>query len=643
MATSSSLDATAYKGLAYSGAPPGEMPVTNAFEFTFSNPFQNENAFTPAAHRVPRVKSDQEIFVDDKTGRSLTFGQIQRDAQSVAAGLLGLGLDPNDIHKLPPTASCPQGPEIAPVVLIQLPNCLPFAPILLGIFASGLTATLVSPALTADEISWILQNARPRVIITAVSCLAAMKSALAKQEDRDFFSSVPIYTVDPATEPYPSQEPAGPGSWRALLWSAPYKAPFPFPDSASVARTAVILWSSGTSGRSKGVLLSHHALNFASASLWHDADYYPASGPQKWLGYVPFYHVFGLCNVLLLGITAGATVYVMQSFNLKTMLEGVRKYKVTYLHMAPPVAVMLAKAPVVDEYTTKDKDGKHGFSSVVGAVTGGAPLGHEVVVQVYERCGFRIRLGYGLSETCSTALQRGLTAQEMHAQAGDTGRPHWGVEVLISSGEGYATKAGEKTKAAKIDQEGEVLVRAAGLLSAYMPVGLFSGTKPDMSVTEEALTADGWFRTGDVGALCKEGRVRITDRLKELIKVRAYQVAPAELEAVLCSSEAVGDAGVIGIYDKDEATEWPRAFVVPRSGKENMSRADLEKLAVQLKELVEKRTAKYKWLVGGIVFIDQVPKSPSGKILRRVLKSGGKESQGIEVKLYEKKRRPAKL
>jgi acyl-coenzyme A synthetase/AMP-(fatty) acid ligase len=214
---------------------------------------------------------------------------------------------------------------------------------------------------------------------------------------------------------------------------------------------------------------------------------------------------------------------------------------------------------------------------------------------------------------------------------------------LIADGEGYARRKGEKTTAAKIDIEGEVLVRAAGLLSAYLPVGLYSGEKMDMSVTEDALTADGWFRTGDVGALNADGRLRITDRLKELIKVRAYQVAPAELEAVLCSSEAVADAGVIGIYDKSEATEWPRAFVVPRAGKNNMSRAELEKLAGQLKTLVEGRTAKYKWLMGGIVFVDQIPKSPSGKILRRVLKNGGDETKGIEVKLYEKKRRDAKL
>lgn len=583
---------------------------------------------------------------------------------------MGLGLDPHDITKLPPTASCPGGPEIAPVVLIQLPNCLPFAPVLLGTFASGLTATLVSPALTSDEIAWILQNARPRVVVTATACLAAMREALRRQEDRDHFASVPVFTVDVAADTYPEQQPSSPAAaaaptttpstkdWKTLLTSSssspsprtPINTATVFPPTSAPSRTAVILWSSGTSGRSKGVLLSHHALNFATASLWHDADYYshPQGGQrrQSWLGYVPFYHVFGLCNVLLLAVASGSTVYAMPAFHLETVLAAVRDRAVTYLHMAPPVAVMLAKAAVVEPYARQG-----GFASVVGAVTGGAPLGHEVVEQVYKRCGFRVRLGYGLSETCSTALQRGLGEREMREGAGDTGLPHWGVEVMIADREAgdaaYARRAGERTRAAAVDAEGEVLVRAPCLLSAYLPVGLFSSgsssSRPDMSVTEEALTADGWFRTGDVGALSADGRLRITDRLKELIKVRAYQVAPAELEAVLCSSEAVADAGVIGVYDESEATEWPRAFVVPRGGRQSLSRAELEALAGRLKALVEKRTTKYKWLVGGIVFVDQIPKSPSGKILRRVLKNGGPETKGVEVKLYVKKKRDLKL
>ncbi|KAK4133548.1 acetyl-CoA synthetase-like protein [Trichocladium antarcticum] len=627
------------------------MPPKNVFSFTFSQPFQNVSDFTPPAQTVPRIEAERPVFVDNATDRTLTFGQLSKDSLALARGLQGLGLDPADIVKLPPTPSCPQGPEIAPVVLIQLPNCLAFAPLLFGTFAAGLTATLVSPVLTSSELAWVLHNARPRVIITATSCLPAMHAALQAQPapDQAFFSAVPIFTVDPETDTYPSPStttaPNDTRDWRALLTPTSDKSQFVsvasvFPPSSASARTAVILWSSGTSGTSKGVLLSHHALNSATASMWYDADYHARGQTQKWLGYVPFYHVFGLCTVFLLGVATGTTVFVMGGFNLEGVLRAVGRRRVTYLHMAPPVAVMLAKAPVVDRYV---KEGA--FKTVMGGVTGGAPLGHEVVEEVWRRCGFRVRLGYGLSETCSTTLQRGLGEAEMLAQAGDTGRPHWGIELLIVdvNGGGYAAREGEVTRGVEVDVEGEVLVRAPALLSAYLPVGVYSGKELDMSATTEALTADGWFRTGDVGALSADGRLRITDRLKELIKVRAYQVAPAELEAVLCSSDAVADAGVIGVYDKSEATEWPRAFVVPRAGKKNMSRASLEKLAGQLKELVEGRTAKFKWLMGGIVFVDQIPKSPSGKILRRVLKTGGDQAGVVKVRLYEKKIRSAKL
>lgn len=537
------------------------------------------------------------------------------------------------------------------MVLIQLPNCLAFASILFGTFASGLTASLASPALTATELGWILQNARPRVIVTAKASLAAMREAIKAQEDVAFFARVPVFTVDVAGDSYLSgaqpSSASSPGQeqdWSALLRtpSAPAK-PYHLSTVAAPNRTAVILWSSGTSGRSKGVLISHGALVFATASIWYDADFHRRGLRQSWLGYVPFYHVFGLCNIFLLAPSVGATCYVMSSFNLEAMLAGVARRKVTYLHMAPPVAVMLAKAAVVDKYA---KSG--GFQSVLAGVTGGAPLGHEVVLEVHRRLGFRVKMGYGLSETCNTSLQRGITEAAMHEGAGDSGRPHYGVELLIAA-DGQDFSQGKPTVPTKTGSAGEILIRSPSLMSAYLPIGGVGGSgsakqQPDMSVTADALTADGWFRTGDVGFLDERGAIHITDRLKELIKVRAYQVAPAELEAVLCSSESVADAGVIGVYDSSQATEWPRAYVVPRDADlvKNKDRAGLEKLAAELKALVEKRTAKYKWLVGGIVFADAIPKSPSGKILRRVIKDGGVKG-GIEISVYQKKKRDSKL
>jgi acyl-CoA synthetase (AMP-forming)/AMP-acid ligase II len=468
-----------------------------------------------------------------------------------------------------------------------------------------------------------------------------MREAVKAQTDTSYFAGVPIFTYNPASDVYPLPSlPSTKHDWRNLLSPVPLQSSFPLTGTSSTTRTAVILWSSGTSGRSKGVLLSHHALNYSTAALWHDADFY-LGRQQHWLGYVPFYHVFGLCNSLLLAVCAGATVYVMPAFNLDLVLAAVPKRKITYFHMAPPVAVMLAKSPAVEPFAKRDTvTGRNAFASVVAGVTGGAPLGHEVVVEVYRRLGFRIRLGYGLSETCSTSLQRGLTEEEMHTSAGDSGLPHYGIELMIdAAGQG----GNEAIVPAEIGKPGEILIRCPGLMLGYLPTGGLgpdaAGSKPDMATTLDALTPDGWFRSGDVGNIDAQGKLSITDRLKELIKVRGYQVAPAELEAVLCSSELVADAGVVGIYDASEATEWPRAYVVAQNN--GLTPKELETLATNLRELVEKRAARYKWLQGGIVFVEQIPKSPSGKILRRVLKEGN--VKGHEVQVYVKKVRGAKL
>lgn len=576
----------------------------------------------------------------------LTYGRLRRDALTVAANLRQLGLNPDDIQHLPPTPTCKR-PELAPVVLVQLPNCLAFAPVVFGVFASGLTASLAAPALTGSELSWIIQNARPQAIITANACLGAMREALQAQTDKTYASQVPVFVVDLANEKYPfsasssinPKSKAQEHDWTCLLSEPSFPvAPYRLPPGSAANRTAVILWSSGTSGRSKGVLHSHSAIVFSMVSLWYDADFHKPGVQQRWMGYIPFYHVFGLCNIFVMLPCIGATCYVMSAFNLEEVCASVAKRQVTYLHMAPPVAVMLAKSPVIEKYKQAG-----GFKSIIAGITGGAPLGHEVVVAVHKRLGFRVRMGYGLSETCNTAAQKGTEELHMHTDAGDSGSPHWGVELMIAAN-GQDFKA-ENTKADKIKVEGEILIRSPGVLQAYLPIGgLDKGRAPDMSITDEALTPDGWFRTGDVGYLDDKGHIRITDRLKEMIKVRAYQVAPAELEAVLCSSDLVADAGVIGTYDKDEATEWPRAFVVPRQTElvQNADRQGLEALAAELKVLVEKRTAKYKWLKGGIVFVESIPKSPSGKILRRVMKDGGVKG-GIEVAVYQKKKRDSKL
>lgn len=565
----------------------------------------------------------------------MRYGQLQQHVASFATGLQSLGLHPDDTLTLPPTPIC-AAPEIAPIVLVQLPNCLVFPTVLLGTLAAGLTVTLASPALTSKEIAWILQNARPRLIVTASACLGAMTEAIGLQEDSKYFKNVPVYNVDVVNNQYPDNvRPGSANDWTTLLKdpSSTLIKPKSF-DAKS--RTAIILWSSGTSGRSKGVLLSHGALTFGLISVWYSSDFYQGK-QQRHLGYAPFYHVFALMNICLPAICTGSTVYTMPAFKLDLMLEAIPARQITFLHMAPPIGVMLAKSPLVEKYAKRDAQGRNAFSTLAGGTTGGAPLGHDVIVQVFKRCGFRIKMGYGLTETGGNTLQYGFSEQDMMDHGGDTGQTLWGIEIMIAAGEQDASS--QQTLPADADSPGEILIRSPFNMTAYLPFGgLTPGAKPDMAASNEALTRDGWFRTGDVGTLDARGNLRITDRIKELIKVRAYQVAPAELEALLCSSPDVADAGVVAVYDESEATEWPRAFVVPRG---EGAQSDLEALGGKLRVLVEKHTARYKWLKGGIVFVNAIPKSPSGKILRRVMKEGG--VKGVEVKLYETKRRDSKL
>ncbi|KAH8170100.1 AMP-binding enzyme domain-containing protein [Sarocladium implicatum] len=627
---------------AYAGSPPPSYPQVNVFDFIFSEPFDQgkDHNYTLASQRIGRVDNHRALFVDHITDRTVRNGALKAHSLAFASGLHSLGLSPNDLVRLPPTPSCAH-PEIAPIVLIQLPNCLAFLTALLGTLAAGLTATLVSPALTSKEIGWILKNSRPRVIITASSTFHTMRTAIDELEDKELFESIPIFQVDVANSEYPEKlEPTSRTDWTQLL--TPRNEPMQKPTSFNAkARTAVILWSSGSSGKSKGVLLSHSGLIFGTLSYWNSADFYQQQKQQqRWLGLVPFYHIFGLMTICLPAICTGSTVYTMSTFKLVPMLDAIRRRRITFLHIAPPIGVMLAKSPLVERYAERGINGKNGFSSVCGAMSGGAPLGHDIITQVYKRLGFRIKMAYGLTEVTGATFQQGMTASDMHRHGGDSGQPLWGVEIMVTAEE--QTPSAEQVIPSAIGTAGEILIRSPGNMLGYLPVGgLVAGAKVDMAVTYKAVTQDRWFRTGDVGMIDAEGCLRITDRIKDLIKVRGYQVAPAELEALLCGSNDVADAGVVAIYDQSEATERPRAFVVPAGGTAGKSEKVLHEIAQKVKKLVEQHTARYKWLQGGLVFVDAIPKSPSGKILRRVMKDGG--VKGVEVALYEPRRRNAKL
>lgn len=373
--------------LAIAGSPPGPLPECSLFEYVFSNPFSAgsdtlEHASSPKArnHSIPGVPAEKPIFVSTATGGSTTQSRLREDALRVAAGLATV---------ISQNAS-PTNYIQDPIVLLHLPNCLPYAPLLLGIFAAGLTATMANPALTALELKWILHSARPAIVVTTREGWTNMKAAISTLDDLDLrrilSSKGHVFIVDPQYDDHAQPQdatpvPDGTRYWTALRSSSPLKEAVNTSGGGSRTKTAVILWSSGTSGKSKGVRLSHQAIVASLIGLWHVNQQYDAD--ERWLGFIPFYHVFGLCNILLLAPCCGATVYTMSRFDPWQMLDLVQKHRITYLHVAPPVGLLLGKSPMVDGVDT---------SSVRGIVSGGASLGRGTIEAVYRRLGLLIHM-----------------------------------------------------------------------------------------------------------------------------------------------------------------------------------------------------------------------------------------------------------
>jgi 4-coumarate--CoA ligase len=291
----------------------------------------------------------------------------------------------------------------------------------------------------------------------------------------------------------------------------------------------------------------------------------------------------------------------MPKFDLEKFCMHVQTHRITFAYVVPPVILMLGKSPTVDNYD---------LSSIRMMNSGAAPLTRDLVDTVYKRLKIPIKQGYGLSETSPTT----------HTQPWDTWQTKVGSvgRLLPNQTAKYMNEAGEEVPAG---ETGELWIKGPNIFMGYLN---------NEEGTKNALTEDGYFKTGDVGHQDTEGNFYITDRVKELIKYKGFQVPPAELEGILIGHEDVDDVAVIGIQDHAQATEVPRAYIVPRKGLE--AGKDLE---AKIVKWLEKKVASHKRLRGGVRFVDEVPKSASGKILRRVLKAQAaeEEKKGVKAKL----------
>ncbi|KAL8676653.1 MAG: hypothetical protein Q9186_006852 [Xanthomendoza sp. 1 TL-2023] len=374
-------------------------------------------------------------------------------------------------------------------------------------------------------------------------------------------------------------------------------------------QTAFLCYSSGTSGLPKGVKISHrNVISNTMQMSTYDSPYREKklkepgtrySGTEVALGLLPQSHIYSLIVICHVSIYRGDQVINLPKFELHSFLSAIQRFKINLLYLVPPIIVTMVK--------NKPQCDKYDLSSVTGFFTGAAPLGEETAEELHKQYPpWNIRQGYGLTETATVCSS--TTPDDIWFGSSGCFLPL--VEARIMSVEG--------TEITEYNQPGELVIKSPSVVLGYL-----NNEEADRETFQ-----DGWMRTGDVAVIKKSSKGNdhcfIVDRIKELIKVKGMQVAPAELEAHLLTHPSIADCAVIPIPD-DAAGELPKAYVVksPSVGLETNERL----LAREIQKHVEGHKARHKWLKGGVVFVPEIPKSPSGKILRRMLKEREREGR----------------
>jgi acyl-CoA synthetase (AMP-forming)/AMP-acid ligase II len=491
---------------------------------------------------------DKPALIDGPTGRTLTYRQLADGTKRAAAGLARRGFRKGDVFA------------------IYSPNLPEYAVAFQAVATLGGVNTTANPLYTADELAKQLQDSRARFLVTVPAFLDKAKEAAQKSGVEE------IYVFGSAEGARPFAE---------LLEAGDQPPAVPIDPQADVV---ALPYSSGTTGLPKGVMLTHANL-VANLCQCEGMENFEAFGERDvTMAVLPFFHIYGMVVIMMLGLAGGGTIVSMPRFDLLEFLAIAQKYRATILPLVPPIVLGLVKHPAVAQFD---------LGSVRLVFSGAAPLGEDLARALSAKLGCPVVQGYGMTE--ASPVTHLSPTHNAPMKPGSAGRviPNTEVKIVdVASGAEVAR-----------GQEGELLIRGPQIMKGYL-------NRPED--TAACIDREGWYHTGDVGRVDEDGYFFIVDRTKELIKYKGLQVAPAELEALLLTHPAVLDAAVVRKAD-EEAGEVPSAFVVLKP--DEAARAAK---AQDLMDWVAGRVAPHK-RIRHLEFIDQIPKSASGKILRRVL------------------------
>ncbi|WP_267615538.1 AMP-binding protein [Gordonia bronchialis] len=527
--------------------PDVEIPNLSVYDFLFST--------------IEEADMDRVALVDPKSGDETSYARLIGQIQAAAGALAARGIAVGD------------------VVGVLSPNIPAFATVFHGILRAGGTATTINALFTAPEIAKQLTDSKAKMLVT-VSPLFEQAAAAAKE----------VGIADENLIVLDGEGQKATGHPNAIDLLAP-NLPAPEVSFDPATHVAVLPYSSGTTGNPKGVALSHRNL---VANVAQIAPLQGASPDDVVIAVLPFFHIYGMTVLLNAALHNRSRLVTMPRFDLVEFLENIQNFKVTHAYIAPPVAVALAKHPIVDNYD---------LSSLTTMMSGAAPLDDELGQAVAKRLNLHMLQGYGMSELSPVSH---IIPADTKAALGQDDPPlsstGWAIPNTENKIVDPATGNEIDLPSEGLSEPGELWVKGPNVMLGYLN---------NEQATADTIDADGFLHTGDMAQVDPTGCVYIVDRLKELIKYKGYQVPPAELEALLLTHPKVADTAVVGVIDQESGEEIPKAFVV--------TQPDAELSADEVMEFVAAKVAPHK-KVRAVEFIDAIPKSASGKILRKDLR-----------------------